>query len=236
MRDMDREMKFSERLTRLAASCRQELDDLTLEVYTEALCYQVEPDEWEAFTRQAVSAGRFQWFPKVVEVLDALREFRGSPPLQAEAAAAYERVIESGQYNPESGTNWSYRRVLETVGKAAADAFLSAGGTNAFATTWDESKRRERFLAAYVVETRAKPEAGLLPEPEAPKRLTGEVSESGRDFPAGGAFSRAEAVRIMRDIETKLPQPVITRRPVIVEATEGRLEMLRRQAEEIQKS
>lgn len=207
-------------LTRLGAACRQELSDLTLEVYTEALCYQVELSEWERFTRESVSSGRFRWFPPVTELLDALREFRGAPALEPEASSAYERVLGASTYSAEAGASWTYRGVLQKCGKAAAEAFLEAGGHHAFATTWDEGKRRERFITAYVQAARAVPEARLLPAGEEQKLL-----------PAPREITRDEAAAIIRRIEK---QPVPREGKAVVVATDERLRILREQAEAIQ--
>lgn len=223
------ELDFAKGLTRLAVSCRQELDDLTLETYTEALCDQTTPEEWEAFTIGAVRSGRFQWLPKVPELLDALREFRGLPNLDAEAVAAYERVLAAGVYSAEGGTSWSFRAVLDACGKAAAEAFLEAGGHNAFANTFRESDRRERFIASYRAVARVDQSARLLPPPQAMALLPGAVESK--------PFEQAEANEILERVagihSGEEPRPVITKPPRVVEATEDRLAFLKRQAEEM---
>ena len=222
-------MQFQRALSRISAGCRQELDDLTLEVYTEALCYQTTADEWERFTREAVASGRFSWFPKVVELLDALREFRGLPNLDAEAVAAYERVLDAGVYSAE-GTSWQFRAVVDSCGKAAAEAFLEAGGHNAFA--WggrDEPKRRERFVSAYRAAAREDESARLLP----PAPVKGLLAE-----PGSGAFASAHEILervagINAAEEGESERQPFSRPPRVVEATDDRLELLRRQAAEI---
>lgn len=224
-RDIPRETVFGRRLSRLAVACRQELDDLTLEVYCEALCYQTEPDEWDEFTLHAVRTGRFQWFPKVGEILDALREFRGAPSLLAEGALAYERVLTAGTYTAEAGRFWTYRDVQEKCGAAAAEAFLAAGGHNAFATTWEESKRREKFLSAYTDAVRDDPSAALraLPYGDGPKLL-----QSGEHEP-----TREEAGKILDRLRDMAGAETEAQEPVRVVASDERLEELKRQADQI---
>jgi hypothetical protein len=62
----------------LAAACRQALDDLTAETYIEALCYQVDAAEWEAFVRRANEAGEYEYFPKVFELRRDIDDARKS--------------------------------------------------------------------------------------------------------------------------------------------------------------
>lgn len=146
------------------------------DAYYLALAEESDPMEWVEFTRVATKRTGWKFIPSVPDLLDALRVFRGGPALaelQSEAAAAYERVIAASDYTAEGGAFWSYRGVAERCGKAAADAFLAAGGHHAFATTWDEAKRRERFIAAYQDAARTLPETRLLPAGAEPKQLTG---------------------------------------------------------------
>jgi hypothetical protein len=162
---------FAEGLARVGIAVRQPADAATLRVYHDALADQTSADEWPAFCEWAVRSCAFAWFPKVAEFLDALRRFRGERPVGAEATAAYERVLAAGTYTAECGASWTYRGVLEACGKAAADAFLAAGGHLAFATTWDEGKRRERFVVAYAEALRAEPGSRLLPAASERKAL-----------------------------------------------------------------
>jgi hypothetical protein len=159
-------------------------------------------------------------------MLDALREFRGSPPLDSEAIQAYERVLQAGEYTAETGACWTFRRVLDHCGRAAAEAFLAAGGHHAFASSWRESERRERFLAAYRQFAREMPASRLLPAAPAERaqiaaapvtqdqaeavvnRLAGMVmrkcSERGRHLTDAEWESRkAELIRQARTIEAR---------------------------------
>lgn len=153
---------FGKGLLRIATAVRQPLDEATIAVYIDALGRKTEAQEWEGFSKAAVEAGRWEWFPKLRELQDALAEFRGGERIDVEAVHAYERVLDSGTYSPESGSTWVYRTIAERCGRAAAEAFIAAGGHSAFVTTWDEAKRRERFIAAYVSEARAVPEHRML--------------------------------------------------------------------------
>lgn len=215
------DVEFSEGLTRIGIAVRQPADAKTQSVYFDALEYQTTAEEWGRFTKLVSATGRFSWFPKMSELLEALREFRGQPHMLGEANAAYERVLGAGTYAPEGGTHWSFRSVRDSCGVAAAEAFLAAGGHHAFATTWDESKRREAFIAAYKGIVTIQPDTALLPPGEQPKQIT-----------SGSEPTAQDATAIVAKLEST--QPKITKAPVIVEATEERLAALRRQAQEIQ--
>lgn len=180
------------------------MDEATLEVYTEALCYQTDTAEWAAFMRQTIDTGCLgsRFLPSVPDLLDALREFRGLPALGGEAAQAYDRVLEARTYSPEGGASWNYRSVKTACGPAAAEAFLEAGGHHAFATTWDESKRRERFIAAYTVAARAVPHGRLLPAGRVPIALP-----AAPDEPAG----QLEAEEVLRQVEARASEAGLVR-------------------------
>src|SRR5258708_7884243 len=104
---------FSEGLVRIGLATRQAPDAATMGVYFDSLGPQVEAAEWLAFTRWAVDGDRFPFFPKLRELRDALREFRGEQPLEAEAVRAYELVLAAGDYTPQGGTTWAYRAIRE---------------------------------------------------------------------------------------------------------------------------
>lgn len=221
-------------LTRVALAVRQSVDAVTFALYHDLLAERTEPHEWEALTRAlAVHPPRGQddrpRFPTIVEFLDALEEFRGAPPLDQEATDAYERVLTASTYTAEGGATWSYRDVRERCGQAAAEAFLAAGGHHAFATTWDESRRRARFLAAYQVEARERPAGRLLPA--GPSRLLEAGGTEQAEIP------RDEAPGLLREISQRSGTAGMhggTRRAVTrVVATPERLEELREQAKQL---
>lgn len=223
-----RQIRFATTLSKLAAACRQELDDLTLEVYTEAVCPLVDPAEWDEFVLAAIRTGRFTWFPKVAELVDALREFRGAAPLDAEAVQAYERVIASSTYLPEAGARWVYRDVVERCGKAAAEAFLAAGGDEAFRSEYRSQERRAAFLAAYQRAAREQPETRLLPAPTAVPQLPAGTPE----LSAGEAKPLLDRVREKAG-ETARPVAIEPYRPLTEREHARRLEQLKAQAQEI---
>jgi len=161
---MMRPQQFAEGLTRIGLSLRQTVDAATQRVYFDSLGPQTDADEWLVFTRWCVDTDRFPtYFPKLSELRDALNEHRGGRPLSVEAGEAYERVLAAGVYSPQGGTTWTYRGVLSSCGRGAADGFLAAGGSAAFETTWDEGERRKAFLREYIAAARAEPGARLLP-------------------------------------------------------------------------
>lgn len=218
--------QFAVGLGRIALALRQAYTAQEQLVFYEAIGHQAEADEWENFARDSVARGRWDGFlPSVAALLDALREYRGEPALEGEAIAAYERVLASACYTAEGGASWSFRAVRERCGAAAARAFLEAGGHHAFATTWDEAKRRARFVSAYVEAVRERPAERLLPagEQDEPKAL-----------PAGDEpFTTPEAAAVLERIRVEhaiaLPKP----RADTITASDERLEYLRRQAAEI---
>lgn len=214
---------FTEGLTKIGLALRQPYDAASMALYFDIMACQTDAEEWRKFVLWALRSQRWPTFaPKVPDLQDALREFRGQKPALSEATQAYERVLRAGEYHPESGTCWTFRGVKDSCGAAAAEAFLAAGGSAAFATTWDEAKRRERFVNAYVTAVREEPTGGLLPEGSIPKALPVATWEP---------ISRAEAAKLMQRVgEVAAPEKA---KPVTVELTEDRLARLREQAKEI---
>jgi hypothetical protein len=190
------------------------------------LADETDNQEWALFSAKAQARCRWTAIPRVDQILDALSMFRGQRPVDVEAAEAYERVIASGIYRPEGGTTWNYRHLVETCGRAAAEAFFAAGGQHAFATSWDESRRRERFLAAYQLAARQEPGARLLPPGDAPKQL-----EPGAD----PQITAVEAKGFLEKLHELLPDHDELKPPPSfdVHADEERLAELRRQAEQL---
>lgn len=214
---------FTTGMQGIAAGVRKVWEGESLGVYFDALNCQTDAPEWDSFARWANRTGRWQWLPTLREIIDALREFRGERPLLVEATEAYERVLASGSYSAEGGTSWSYRRVRERCGEAAAEAFLAAGGTSGFATTWDESKRRERFTEAYAEAVRESPATKLLPGVKALPPAE----------PSAGPVSREEAKRAIETFREIVGEPPTPRGPTIVKRTEERAAVLARQAADL---
>lgn len=150
-------------LTKIGLALKQPYGAASLTVYHDILGTQTDAEEWPRFVHWALKTSRWTpHTPDVPQIQAALREYRGARPLMAEATEAYEQVLASGIYTPEGGTTWNYRTVKERCGQAAAEAFLAAGAHSAFATTWNEDKRRERFVAVYSEAVRENP-ANALP-------------------------------------------------------------------------
>lgn len=163
--------RFSEGLTRLGLSIRQTYSPEEQSVFHDAIGPCTDAEEWDRFTRAVIAWRRWrQYLPTVPDLMDALDEFRGAPPLNTEAVAAYERVLSAGTYSAE-GTSWNYRDIAEKCGRVAAQAFLAAGGHTAFATTFAEDKRRRAFVEEYVSAARERPEERLLPPGEQVRAL-----------------------------------------------------------------
>ena len=193
---------FTVGITRIALASGKELGEGTLGIFREALAPQTNAGEWESFSRASVASGRWRWFPTVRELLDALREFRGAPRIEAEAVLAYERVLESGSYGPE-GTYWHFQEIAARCGAVAAEAFIEAGGHSAFSASdgggYRDTERQKRFVAAYQAAARAEPSARLLPA-ATPQRFlpAGDAAQSAaRDFEP---ISRGEAADLLAKI------------------------------------
>lgn len=221
---MIEETEFGSGLGVIALQLNKPITPQVIRAYHAALERATDADEWAAFSRVAALRFGWQFLPTVPQLHDALLEFRGEPPLQLEATTAYEQVLDAGEYAPEGGTSWTYRHVLQVCGRAAADAFLAAGGHHAFATTWDEEKRRERFVAEYAVVARTAPADRLLP--------AGAVLAlpSGIDIPSNPRLSQDEAEKVIERVRAIAGVEVAPPAPKTVIASDERLAELRRQA------
>lgn len=214
---------FVEGLTKIGVALKQPYGAASLTVYHDVIGPHTDGEEWPRFVAWALASQRWPTLsPNVPALQEALREFRGQRPMLSEATEAYERVIAAGVYTPEGGTTWNYRAIREACGDAAAEAFLAAGGNSAFATTWNEDKRRERFVAMYAEAVREEPAAALLPA--APVKALPPVEDEPTREEA------AEVLRKLREIVGAEEQA----KPLVVTVTDERLAALRRQAEEIQ--
>jgi hypothetical protein len=195
------------------------------QLVTFAIGLDVPAEEFAAFVRWALSRGRWQYLPNLVEIQDALRQYRNNgETLEAEAVRAYEAVLEAYEYTPEGGTLWTYRGVRDRCGDAAAQAWLAAGGWTAFATTWREDQRRDRFLKAYATEVRAEPESRLLPQ-----------GPMLRALPAAPAdpISRETAGQVLERLRVMVGASHIKSGGTVVEVTEEVRDRLRSQVAQI---
>src|SRR5262249_34552034 len=154
---------FAATIGNIALQLRQAFTAEEIDAYHLVLAEETDPEEWAAFCRGAVKRHGWRFMPAVPELLAALAAFRGDRPLNVEAVVAYERVLEAGTWTYAGGTAWDYRAVRKACGEAAAQAFLAAGGSSAFRTTYKETDRRNAFVTAYVEAARAQPAARLLP-------------------------------------------------------------------------
>lgn len=152
------------------------------------------------------------------------------PELAGEAVAAYERVIAAGVYGAESGTVWTYQRVHDTCGRAAADAFLEAGAHEAFRSEFGSDRRRERFLAAYQREARERPAARLKAgDPEAKLLPAGDAEPMTRPQATSALEAIANVARITGDVLPSRPKV----EPMSDEEWERRKAALEQQAREL---
>lgn len=219
----------------IALQLNKPITPAVIKAYHAAFADETSAEEWAAFCRKAVLRSGWTFLPTVAELRDALEEYRGATPLQREAVQAYEAVVASAEYAPETGSTWTYRRTEELCGRAAAEAYLAAGGHAAFSTTWDEAKRRERFIVAYMVAGRAAPADRLLMAPTSKLLGPGEVrqlEDGGAPVPAAdpGRITREEAGKVIERLRALAGvDPTPPPKPQVV-ATEERLAELRRQA------
>jgi hypothetical protein len=221
-------LEFSKGIGTIAVQVRHPLSPQESDAFFLAFEHETDAPEWSAFCATAAIRHGWRFLPGVVELLDALRLFRGETPLHVEAVEAYERVVASGEPSTQGGTNWSWRAVARSCGPAAARAFLAAGGHNAFATSWNEGKRREFFVLSYVQEARAEPSSRLLPA--GPTMLALPASP---DSPIGEQEAAALVERVRaRSIVVAAPRE-IEYRPLSAEQWDERIAELRRQAAEM---
>jgi hypothetical protein len=214
----------------IADQIGQELTEQKFNAYYLGLANESDPREWAAFCCVAAKENRWRFLPSVPELIDALRVYRGgasADELEDEAATAYARVTACAEYSPEVGAVWTYRAVAERCGKAAADAFVIAGGHEAFATNWESSKRREKFLNAYRRHARDVPASRLLPECAAALAAL----PAAPDAPV----TRTEAEEAIAKIRAivgadKAGAPAIDRARMTANEREARLALLRAQA------
>lgn len=217
---------FTGGLSVMALQLNQPATAELLKAYHMGLEDETTPEEWRAFIRVAPKRYGWKFLPTVPQIADALAEFRGQPSLEVEASEAYQRVLESGTYTAEAGTVWSQRAVSDKCGRAAAEAFMAAGGPQAFASSWDESRRRERFFAAYRESARDRPADRLLPAGDEQKLLPVPAGHEAPEFTKSEAKGFLDKLREL--VPEAVPQPAAA--PVVVVATDERMAALKAQA------
>jgi len=133
-----------------------------VEVYHGVLGPRLETAEWERAVRRVLEVESFFPPPAVL-----LRYGRADGAPQVQAITAYDEIVSAF----EGGQPVGPREVCERYGEAAMEAFVSAGGSRAFA--WceprDEPFRRKAFLEAWLDTTDQLPERALPPAKDMPR-------------------------------------------------------------------
>lgn len=202
----------------------------TLALYARLIAPRVDHGPWsEAIEAWSTGAAEWEFFPSVPAILAAYQArvdaAEGRRPVEVEAVDAYTRVLQAGTYSPEGGATWTYRGVVESCGKAAAEAWLAAGAHEAFATGWNADERRRTFLAAYLEAAREQPETRLLPW-----RPAGELPAAAEPETALPREQAAEMLKRLAPEHAAATTPAPRNKPRWVEASPERLARLREQA------
>jgi hypothetical protein len=141
-------------------------------LYSEALS-DLSDEEVIAAGKLATQRERFFPAPGVLREFVQPKSVR-AVGVQERAAKAYAEVLEchSTRMRPGvrflphdgGGARWSYRQIAEEVGKAAAEAFIAAGGHEAFAATdpVGDQFRFKRFVEAFALAAEAEDKNGQL--------------------------------------------------------------------------
>ena len=134
----EREFEFQKWLAVLASACRQELNGLDLETYTDGACYQIDPGEWEAYVHMANRTRRYQWFPKLQELLDDLDEWKAQrrqpqttkllAPRTAEEAEENERAVEGLKRQRTAAQQEEHRKGVEMLREELEKRGLKVAG------------------------------------------------------------------------------------------------------------
>jgi hypothetical protein len=138
----------------LAVAFGREVTPAVAELYHGVLGAKLDAAQWERAVRRALEAESF-WPPPAVLLRYGLAD--GAP--QARAVEVYDRLVR----HYEQGEQLGPREVTERYGIAAMEAFVSAGGTRAFA--WcepgGEPFRRKAFVEAWLDVTEQEPQTAL---------------------------------------------------------------------------
>ncbi len=230
------ESKLYGDLSDLAAVLQRPQTAETLALYAKALAMRVKAQPWDEAMADWRLAAPWTHFPALPALFAAYQArvdaAEGRRPVEVEAVDAYTRVLQAGSYSPEGGTTWTYRGVLDRCGKAAAEAFLAAGGDEVWreANDYRAEQRRSAFLAAYIAAAREQPEARLLPwSPERAPQLA-----AGAEVPQ--LATRTEAREVLRRLDpvAVAPKPERPKCEVVnLDRHADRLALLRRQAAQI---
>lgn len=132
-----------------------------LALYTDALS---ELSDADVIAAARVVVKREKFFPPAGVLREAVRPAEvARADTQAQASAAYQRVLDCNTYTPEAGAFWSFRQIANEVGQVAALAFTAAGGHEAFAAAdpVGDQFRFKRFVEAFTLESDARAREGL---------------------------------------------------------------------------
>lgn len=153
-------------MAKLAVAFNRELDKPQIRVYAEALA-DLEPVELEHAVTLAIARETF--FPPVA----VLRRY-AKPPVntQAEAVRLFERIkAHPTGYSPFIGSYWDERTIRNTLGPAAGEAFMAAGGSSAFESLDERSQPFVRKAFVEAVEKVAAADPAALEPPRAQPKL-----------------------------------------------------------------
>ena len=179
---------FEDGMKRLGRAFSREISKGVLDVFAGVLSPRLSTEQWGHAVTRALESETFFPPPAVL-----LRYGAGDRGLSAAAGDAYGQILALF----EQGKGVGYRDVMDRFGKAAAEAFIAAGGFRRF--SWcepeDEPFRLKDFRAAYVEQAEVDPISALPPGERPAKELP----------------SRAEASAILGAMKARAsdaPEPV----------------------------
>jgi hypothetical protein len=152
MRDPEDRAQFSKAMAALGENYRQEIADAQFALFW-SLLSDMSVEDFRRAVVMHMRSSRF--FPTVAELRQQV-----TPHIDHVAAAvnAFEQVTKTSTHDTKTGPRYSIRRVVEAVGPVAAEAFVAAGGPNAFAYELGERDLpflRKRFIESYVAAAEA---------------------------------------------------------------------------------
>jgi hypothetical protein len=164
MKDRD---QFAANMAALGVAFNREVGKPLLNLYWMQL-EDLTDQEFAESARLAVQREKF--FPPVAVLRELARPFVDP---NAEAVEAFERVVKLAEHDPRTGSYWRLGRIAEEVGDIAAEAYVAAGATRAFAHELQDRDApflRKRFVDAYVTAWEAKRQGRKLALPESVAR------------------------------------------------------------------
>lgn len=154
---------FVEGMIALGTAFNRAVTEDTMRTFSGVLSARLSDEQWQYAVRRALESETRFPPPAVLLRYAASSE---APPA-ALAMRAYAAIVDSF----ERGKPLNYHDVLELHGRAAAEAFMAAGGSRAFA--WcepaSEPYRRRDFSETFVSEVEAEPTLALPEPPKAPQ-------------------------------------------------------------------